>query len=88
MSRSPSRAIVVACALLVPATTSAQLIQIKTVPVAQGDQFDIFPSRNWAMGGVSIALRDQLLDPFGAGRFAGLALETTVPGDYFSGYAH
>lgn len=64
MSRSPSRAIVVACALLVPATTPAQLIQIKTVPVAQGDQFDFFPSRNRAMGGVSIALRDPLLDPF------------------------
>ena len=65
MSRSPCRAIVVACAFLVPATTApAQLIQIKTVPVAQGDQFDIFPSRNWAMGGVSIALRDPLLDPF------------------------
>lgn len=65
MSRSLSRAIVVACALVLPATAArAQLIQIKTVPVAQGDQFDIFPSRNWAMGGVSIALRDQLLDPF------------------------
>jgi hypothetical protein len=65
MSRSPSRAIIVACALLVPAAIApAQLIQIKTVPVAQGDQFDIFPSRNWAMGGVSIALRDPLLDPF------------------------
>ena len=65
MSRSPSRAIVVACALFPLATTApAQLIQIKTVPVAQADQFDIFPSRNWAMGGVSIALRDPLLDPF------------------------
>ena len=65
MSRYSPRAIVVACALLVPATTApAQLIPIKTVPVAQGDQFDIFPSRNLAMGGVSIALRDSLLDPF------------------------
>jgi hypothetical protein len=64
MSRLPSRAIVVACALVLPAISPAQLIQIKTVPVAQGDQFDIFPSRNMAMGGVSIALRDPLLDPF------------------------
>src|SRR5256712_12233673 len=43
---------------------SAQLISIKTVPIAQGDQFDIFPSNNVGMGGVSIALADTLLDPF------------------------
>jgi len=43
---------------------SAQLISIKTVPIAQGDQFEIFPSQNLAMGGVSIAVPDTLLDPF------------------------
>lgn len=43
---------------------SAQLINIKTVPVAQADQFAIFPSRSLGMGGVSIALADPLLDPF------------------------
>src|SRR5712691_1842572 len=43
---------------------SAQLISIKTVPIAQGDQFQIFPSNNFGMGGVSIALPDSLLDPF------------------------
>jgi hypothetical protein len=65
MSRSPRRAILVALALLLPATGApAQLIQIKTVPVAQGDQFDLFPSRNLAMGGVSIAVDDPWLDPF------------------------
>ncbi|PYO28010.1 MAG: hypothetical protein DMD73_07165, partial [Gemmatimonadetes bacterium] len=42
----------------------AQLISIKTLPVAQGDQFDVFPSLNQGMGGVSIALPDTLLDPF------------------------
>jgi len=42
----------------------AQLISIKTVPVAQGDQFDIFPSQHQGMGGPSIALADTLLDPF------------------------
>ena len=41
-----------------------QLISIKTVPIAQGDQFDIFPSQHQGMGGVSIALADTLLDPF------------------------
>jgi len=45
-------------------TASAQLISIKTVPVAQADQFAIFPSRNVGMGGVSIAVADPLLDPF------------------------
>ncbi len=45
-------------------TASAQLIAIRTVPIAQGDQFEIFPSNNFGMGGVSIALADTLLDPF------------------------
>ena len=43
--------------------TPAQLISIKAVPIAQGDQFAIFPSNNFGMGGVSIALADTLLDP-------------------------
>jgi hypothetical protein len=46
------------------ATASAQIIPIRTVPLAQGDQFLIFPSNNLGMGGVSIALADSLLDPF------------------------
>src|SRR6266700_3570410 len=45
-------------------TASAQLISIRTVPIAQGDQFEIFPSNNFGMGGVSIAVADTLLDPF------------------------
>jgi len=43
---------------------SAQLISIKTVPLAQGDQFQIFPSNNLGMGSVSIATPDSLQDPF------------------------
>src|SRR6185503_8886747 len=50
--------------LALAGTAQAQLITIKTVPVAQSDQFDIYPSQNLAMGGVSIALADPLLDPF------------------------
>lgn len=42
----------------------AQLISIKTVPVATGDQFLLFPSRNLGMGGLSIGLEDPLLDPY------------------------
>lgn len=47
-----------------PPPSTAQLIDVKTVPVAAGDQFLIFPSRNLAMGGLSIALDDPLRDPF------------------------
>lgn len=50
--------------LLAAAPASAQIITIKTVPVAQADQFAIFPSRNLGMGGVAIALADPMLDPF------------------------
>ena len=47
-----------------PAVSAAQLISIKTVPVAQADQFAFFPSQNHGMAGVSIALPDTLADPF------------------------
>jgi hypothetical protein len=51
--------------LLVCATTaSAQLISIRTVPVSQSHQFDIFPSSTMSMGGISIAVADSLRDPF------------------------
>lgn len=56
----PLPALLVALAGTVP----AQIIPLKTVPIAQGDQFQIFPSNNLGMGGVSIALADPLLDPF------------------------
>jgi hypothetical protein len=42
----------------------AQLIPVKTIPIAQGNQFQIFPSANLGMGGVSIALDDPVQDPF------------------------
>ena len=50
--------------LLTARPLRAQLISIKTVPIAQGDQFDMFPSQHRGMGGASIALADTLLDPF------------------------
>ena len=43
---------------------SAQLIPIRTVPVFQSHQFDLFPSLTMAMGRVSFAIDDSLLDPF------------------------
>jgi len=47
-----------------PGRSQAQVIGIKTVPVATGDQFLLLPSERLGMGGVSIALDDMLLDPF------------------------
>jgi len=64
-SRLHSLAAALAAALsLIAHSTSAQVIQIKTLPIAEGDQWRIFPSANAAMGDVSIALDDSLLDPF------------------------
>ena len=45
-------------------SAATQLIPIRTIPIAQGDQFQIFPSHNLGMGSVSIALGDALQDPF------------------------
>jgi len=56
------RCAVLLCCLSSPAST--QIISIRTVPIAQGDQFQIFPSSNLGMGSVSIALPDSLQDPF------------------------
>ena len=53
-----------AVALLSALPASAQLIQIKTLPLADGDQWRIFPSTAASLGDVSIALADSLLDPF------------------------
>ena len=68
-ARSLIRAAMHACRVafllgVIAAPASAQLISVKTVPIAQGDQFDFFPSRNQGMASVSIAVADTLLDPF------------------------
>lgn len=58
----------------------SQLIPVRTVPISQEHQFDLFPSLRGGMGGVSLAVDDSLLDPFrnpakgarvGASRFFG-----------------
>ncbi len=58
-------------ALLVPllpaltATPAApQVIQVKSVPVASGDQFLVVPSTTLGMGGVTLAVDDSLADPW------------------------
>jgi hypothetical protein len=52
------------CAAAFAPAAHAQLIAIKTLPIADGEQFNFFPSANQAMGGVSVAISDSLLDPF------------------------
>ncbi len=47
-----------------PTPALGQLISIRTVPVSQEHQFRVFPSHTAAMGGVTIAVSDSLLDPF------------------------
>jgi len=44
--------------------TEGQTIPIKSVPVIEGSQFLLFPSKNLSMGGVSIAMEDPWLDSF------------------------
>lgn len=53
-----------ACTLAIGRAAQAQVVTPKTVPVAQGDQFLIFPSEKLGMGGVSIAVADTLHDGF------------------------
>jgi hypothetical protein len=43
-------------------TAAAQLIPIRTVPIARADQFEVFPSLTQGMGGVSLGLADTLRD--------------------------
>ncbi|HEV2671671.1 MAG TPA: hypothetical protein VGU74_11295, partial [Gemmatimonadales bacterium] len=62
MNPSGLRAVCLAVPLLccISPSAAAQLIPIKTIPIAQGDQFQLFPSDNLGMGGVSIALPDSI----------------------------
>jgi hypothetical protein len=66
MSRSSYNAFVLALILSVSMTSglSSQLIPIRTVPVASGDQFRLVPSETMGMGGVRYALDDALSDPW------------------------
>jgi hypothetical protein len=78
--------LLLACLCTLSSIAGGQLISLKTVPIAEGDQFMIFPSRNLAMGGVSIALADSLLDPFvnPATAIRG-SVESPRPASYFFG---
>jgi len=70
MARSPVRTLALTALFLAAAppgpgpdgTLGAQVVQLKTVPLATGDQFLLFPSRSLAMGGVALAVDDPLGD--------------------------
>ena len=73
---------------LTPTSAIAQLIELRTVPVASGDQFMIFPSEHLGMGGVHIALEDTWLDPFvnpARGAAAGAGRVFAIPAFYSVG---
>jgi hypothetical protein len=55
---------------------AAQSISLKTVPIATGEQYLIFPSRSLGMGGLSIAYDDALQDAF-ANPARGIRLDGT-----------
>ena len=52
-------------ACTVPTEATAQVISLRTVPVATGEQFSIYPSRNLGMGSVTVAVDDPWVDAFG-----------------------
>jgi hypothetical protein len=61
------RTVILAGAVAGPAAATAaraQVIAVKTAPIADAAQFAFLPSANLGMGGVSIALADSALDPF------------------------
>ena len=50
--------------LFAPPAAAAQVIAVKTLPIADADQFSFFPSLFAGMGDVRIALADSIHDPF------------------------
>ena len=60
---------------LVPAALAAQVISLRTVPVATGEQFSIYPSMNQGMAGVTIAVDDPWLDGFSNPALGSLILD-------------
>jgi hypothetical protein len=84
--RSASRAVpsipLVLAALLGPGLLDAQLVPIKTVPLATGDQFVTTPSDRFGMAGLRLAVDDTLGASFrnpAAGDWAGESLVFAAP---------
>ncbi len=60
--RSATACVAALASLALPA--SSQVIQVRSVPVASGDQFLVLPSSTLGMGGVTLAVDDSLADPW------------------------
>ncbi|MDX1567429.1 MAG: hypothetical protein R3223_06485, partial [Longimicrobiales bacterium] len=63
-----------------PPSLAAQIIPVKTIPLATGDQFLVDPSDRLGMGNVSIAIDDPVGDPFVNPAKAARISETTLIG--------
>jgi hypothetical protein len=64
MPTAMKRAAFVIIAFTLTASAGAQLIPVRTAPIATGNQFDFFPSATRAAGSVSLAIADSLHEPF------------------------
>ncbi|NJD09614.1 MAG: hypothetical protein FIB01_03920, partial [Gemmatimonadetes bacterium] len=62
---SVARALLLLTLAAVQQPLAAQSLSLKTVPIATGEQYLIFPSRSVGMGGLSIAYDDPLAEAFG-----------------------
>jgi len=71
------------CSLLLPGVAFAQEVAVKSIPVATGSQFLLYPSAKTAMGNVSIALDDAWGDPFD-----NPAKGHKIPGAFFAATPH
>ena len=50
--------------VLIPLLGFSQLIGIKSIPLATGDQFNMYPAENYGMAGLTIAVDDTLNDAY------------------------
>lgn len=50
--------------ITIPWSLGAQFIGIKTLPLASGEQFNLFPSQNESFGGMNIAMTDAWAEAF------------------------
>ena len=71
----------VALIILLPTAARSQEIPVKSIPVATGTQFLLFPSENAALGSVNIALRDvwhdALINPASGASISGTVFAVT-----------
>ena len=75
-----SVAALVASAAVAVAPTAAQVIPLRTVPVASGEQFLMLPSATMGMGGVALAVDDTLADAWTNPAKGALVSETAFLG--------